>query len=345
MTAEPVSGRIASVLKRIAIWAVLAVLVWALADVLLLVFAAIIIAVGLRGLAVWVGAKTVLPVGWSLALVVIGAFALVGASVWWGGTSFAEQAGELRDQLTAQLSTISESVQGTGWVGRILSSLNGNQALSGVGGLVRGFAGAALTTLNVIGSVVLVIATGIYLAIQPDLYRDGFLVLLPIPRRRRGREVLDALYRTLLWWLFGRIVDMLAVVALTLLGLYLLGVPLAFVLAVIAGLLNYVPYIGAIAGAVPAILVAFGQGPTQALWVTILFIAIQTVEGYVLAPQIQQQTVSLPPAVTIVSLTVFGAMFGLLGLLLAPALAAVLIVAVRMIYVEDVLGDRASAVE
>ena len=344
MTVEPLfEGRIASVLRRIAIGAVLGVLVWALADVLLLVFAAIIVAVTLRGSAVWVSAKTGLPVGWSLALVVIGAFAVAGASLWWGGTSFAEQAGQLREQLTAQATAIGGELERSGWTGWLLSGLDQNDLTGGLRTLARGFAGAALTTLNVIGSIVLVLATGIYLAIQPGLYRDGFIALLPIPKRRRGGEVLDALDYTLRWWLIGRAVDMLAVVALTLVGLYLLGMPLAFVLAVIAGLLNYVPYIGAIAGAVPAVLVAFGQGPTQALWVALLFVAIQTIEGYLLAPQIQQKTVSLPPAVTIVSLTVFGALFGLLGLLLAPALAAVLIVVVRMVYVEDVLGDRASA--
>ncbi|HEX5454586.1 MAG TPA: AI-2E family transporter [Stellaceae bacterium] len=344
MTAEPLFGsRIASVLRRIAIGAVLGVLVWALADVLLLVFAAIIVAVALRGSAVWVSGKTGLPVGWSLTLVIIGAFVVAAASGWWGGTSFAEQAGQLREQLTAQATAIGRELERSGWTGWLLSGLNQNELMSGVRTLARGFAGIALTTLTVIGSIVLVLATGIYLAIQPELYRHGFLALLPIPYRRRGGEVLNALEYTLRWWLIGRIVDMVAVVVLTLLGLYLLGMPLAFVLAVIAGLLNYVPYIGAIAGAVPAVLVAFGQGPTQALWVALLFVAIQTVEGYLLAPQIQQQTVSLPPAVTIVSLTVFGALFGLLGLLLAPALAAVLIVVVRMVYVEDVLGDRESA--
>jgi predicted PurR-regulated permease PerM len=123
----------------------------------------------------------------------------------------------------------------------------------------------------------------------------------------------------------------------------LLGVPLALMLALVAGLLNFVPYIGAILGAVPALMVAFGQSPMQVVWVALLFAAIQSVEGYLLVPYIQQRTVRLPPALTIFSQTVFGTLFGLLGLLLAPALAAAVLVAVRSLYIHDVLEDRSSA--
>ena len=86
--------------------------------------------------------------------------------------------------------------------------------------------------------------------------------------------------------------------------------PLTFLLALIAGLLNFIPYIGAVLGAVPAVIVAFGQGPMQALWVVLLFLVIQTVEGYLLVPFIQQRTVQLPPALLIFSQTVFGTLFG-----------------------------------
>ena len=141
-------------------------------------------------------------------------------------------------------------------------------------------------------------------------------------------------------WLLGRAIDMVAVIILTFAGLLLLDVPLAFLLALIAGLLNFIPYIGAVVGAVPAVIVAFGQGPMQALWVVLLFLAIQTVEGYLLVPFIQQRTVQLPPALLIFSQTVFGTLFGILGLLLAPALMVVILIVVQAVYLHDVLGDR-----
>ena len=120
-------------------------------------------------------------------------------------------------------------------------------------------------------------------------------------------------------------------------GLFALGVPLAPTLALFAGLLNFVPYVGALAGAIPAILVALAESPTLALWVALLFLAVQTLEGNVIAPLIQRRTIALPAAVTIMAQTVLGTLFGALGVILATPLAAASMVAIRMAYVESVL--------
>ena len=202
------------------------------------------------------------------------------------------------------------------------------------------FAGAALTMLGVLGAVIIIVFTAVYLANNPTLYFRGLIRLLAPDYRDRGSEVLSEIGVALRLWLLGRAIDMIVVVILTFAGLMLLNVPLAFLLALIAGLLNFIPYIGAVLGAVPAIIVAFGQGPVQALWIVLLFLAIQTVEGYLIVPFIQQRTVQLPPALLIFSQTVFGALFGILGLLLAPALMLVILILVQGVYLHDVLGDR-----
>jgi predicted PurR-regulated permease PerM len=130
---------------------------------------------------------------------------------------------------------------------------------------------------------------------------------------------------------------MLIVGVLLGLGLFLIGSPLALTLALLAGLLNFVPYIGALAGAIPAILVALANSPSLAMWVAVLFISVQLLEGNVIAPWIQKRTISLPPALTILSQTVLGTLFGLIGLIVATPLIAVLLVATRMVYVEGFL--------
>jgi predicted PurR-regulated permease PerM len=118
-------------------------------------------------------------------------------------------------------------------------------------------------------------------------------------------------------------------------------VKLALTLALIAGLFNFVPYIGALTGAVPAIAVAFAQGPQMAAYTALLYAAVQTLEGNVIAPLIQKRTVDLPPALTILSQTLLGSLFGIIGLILATPLAAAGMTAVRMVYVESVLeGDE-----
>lgn len=336
---QKTAGRAATMLGAIALGGLFLLTIWLLPDVLLMIFAAVLIAIALHGSGAWVGSKTGLPIHWAMTLIVIGVLGLMAAVVWWGGTTLAEQIGQMGRQLEQDIGTLRAALSKTDW-GRYLVEHVDWQDVPGTKGLAGTFAGAALGTFGVLGSVLLVTVAAVYLAAEPDLYRRGFLRLLPPRSRDRGAEVLREIGNTLTDWLIGRAIDMAVVVGLTFAGLMLLDMPLALMLAIVAGLLNFVPYIGAIAGAVPAVLVAFGQSPVQALWVGLLFLAIQMVEGYLLAPYIQQRTTRLPPVVTLLSQTAFGSLFGTLGLLLAPALATVILVAIRMLYVEDVLGDR-----
>ena len=200
--------------------------------------------------------------------------------------------------------------------------------------------GVATGTLGALGSLVVLAAAALYFAVSPDLYVNGTLRLIPPRHRERGHEIMHAVGTTLRWWFLGQAVDMLVVGVLTGAGLLALGIPLWGTLAVIAALCNFVPYIGALAGAVPAILVALGHGPQSALWVAALFVCVQSLEGYLVAPLIQKRTVELPPVLTIMSQTVLGTLFGPLGLILATPLTAASMVLVRKLYVEDVLGDE-----
>ena len=183
-------------------------------------------------------------------------------------------------------------------------------------------------------------ATAAFLATSPQMYLTGGLRLLPIDWRPRGKEVAHQIGRTLQLWFLGQLIDMIIVGILIGAGLFLRGVPLALTLALIAAVLNFVPYVGALAGAVPAIVVAFSQSPTVALWVDLLFLSVQILEGNVIAPLIQKRTISLPPALTILCQTILGTLFGLLGLILATPLIAMMKTAVRLIYVEDMLENK-----
>lgn len=324
----------AGVLQRALVFVLLLGLVYVLSDILLLVFAAVLVAVALHGTAKGIGRASGLPVKAGIVLIVLSALLAVTAVIWTQGTALAEQSGEFWQQVRSTFEQLSGSLEATSWGRALLSDLS--RLENGIG---RRLASAAALTFGFAGSVIIILATGIYFSLDPRLYFNGALRLIPMPSRARGAEILLQAAHTLRWWLIGRGIDMAAVTALTYAGLLLLGIPWAIGLALIAGVLNFIPYFGALAGAVPAILVALGQGPNTALWVAALFAIIQFVEGYLLAPIIQKRTVSLPPAMTILSQTLFGFLFGGLGLLLAPALAAVLLVICRMVYVEDALGD------
>lgn len=136
---------------------------------------------------------------------------------------------------------------------------------------------------------------------------------------------------------------MIVIGVLTAIGLWLLGVPMAVTLALIAALLTFIPNIGPILAVVPAALLALLQSPMQVVYVCLLYFGIQTFESYLLTPLVQRRTVSLPPALTIFAQVLAAVLLGGLALSLATPMAAALVVLVRMLYLEDVLGDREPA--
>lgn len=323
-------------LRASAVGGLLLVAVWAVRDILLLGFAAVLLACVLRGASDGLHRRTGMGPGWALIAVVIAISLAIGALLWWRGAAIGEQAVQMAAQLTSQLEQLWQQLGESAWGSLVAQQLRGS--LKSVGTVLTGYVpGVAGSVLGIGGSLVVVVATGLFLAATPQLYLSGGLRLLPIAWRPRGREVALQIGKTLRLWFLGQFADMLIVATLVGAGLFLLGVPLAPTLALFAGLLNFVPYVGALAGAVPAILVALAQSPSQALWVALLFAGVQMLEGNVIAPLIQKRTVSLPPALTILSQTILGTLLGVVGLVLATPLMAALLTAVRMIYVEGVL--------
>jgi predicted PurR-regulated permease PerM len=189
-------------------------------------------------------------------------------------------------------------------------------------------------------NLLIVLLIGFYLALNPKLYVDSVVTLFPRQARSRAREILSALGRALRWWLIGRIAAMATVGVLTALGLWIVGMPLVLALGLIAGVFSFVPFIGPVASAVPAILIALVQSPWEVAYVICVYAVVQLLEGNFITPVIQKRVVLLPPAALLAAQLLMGVLFGLVGLVFATPLAVVLIVLVQMLYVEDVLGDR-----
>ena len=183
-------------------------------------------------------------------------------------------------------------------------------------------------TLAALGNVLLVVVLGIFLAAEPALYKRRILHLLPAPQQRRMDALTGDALRALRAWLLGELVAMTFVGLFTYLAMLLIGVPLPLALGVLAGLLDFIPLFGPIFAAAPALLLATSGGLSQMLWVGVAYVVIQQLEGNVLQPLVQERTVSIPPALLLLSLVVMGQLFGLLGLLVATPLTAVLLVVV-----------------
>jgi predicted PurR-regulated permease PerM len=304
--------------------------------VFLIIFAGILLAVMLSGLADWLSGRTGMKRGAALAVVLLTlAVLLVGSGVLFAG-QIAVQIDELAGTVTQSAQQIYEQLQRYRWAQGLLDGNNWRQMLGGVAGVFS-------LGLGALAHVVVVLFVGIYGATNPGLYRDGLLRLVAPHRRQRVAETLDAVAAILRGWLLGKALAMLVVGVLTTVGLMLLGIPMALTLGLIAFLLDFIPNFGPLLAAVPALLLALTLGPAQVAYVAALFVGVQIIEGYVLTPLVQQKTADLPPALTISAQVVLSVLAGGVGLALAAPLAAAVMVAVRMLYVEDVLGDNVGA--
>jgi predicted PurR-regulated permease PerM len=196
------------------------------------------------------------------------------------------------------------------------------------------------STLAVLASLILVLAISIYVGIDPGLYHSGLMHLFPHRDRRRAGEVLSAIATTLRRWLVSQLIAMVVIGVVTTLALLLIGVRGAVALGIIAGLLEFIPYVGPILSAVPAVAMGLLDGPEKALWVVVAYTAIQQAENHILIPLLMKEGVDIPPVLTILAQATFALVLGFLGLLVAVPMVGAVLVAVKLLYVEDVVGDQ-----
>lgn len=317
----------------------LALLVWRIADALLLAFVGILLAAAFRGLASLLGRYLLVSTEWALPLVAFVLLAAIVLAVQIAGPRINEQLGQFSTTLPNSIAQVEQWLQEYTWGQYILDNL-GISELAGAQGLhlFSRVTGIASTLVMVVANIVIVVFTAIYFSINPDLYRRGIVALVPKSKSQRITEVLDATAHTLQSWLLGQGLSMLSVAILTMVGLFIAGVPLVFLLGVIAGLLEFIPFVGPIAAAIPGILIALTQGWGTAIYATIAYLVVQQLEGHLIIPLIQRKVVELPPALIVLAVIAMGLVFGVLGALIATPLTAVIMVWVKMLYVQDVLG-------
>lgn len=199
--------------------------------------------------------------------------------------------------------------------------------------------GSFATTIGILTNAFVIFIIGIFLASSPGMYRNGFISLFSKSFQPRLGEVMDKAHETLSLWLFAKLISMTVVAILTVTGLLILGVPMPFALALIAALFTFIPSIGPFIGLVPAVLIGFLESPQQALYIIILYLGIQMIETYLITPIVEKRIVSLPPALTLLWLILFGILTGIFGIMLATPLLTVIMVVVNELYVKDYLSN------
>ena len=316
---------------------VLLAALWRVSLVLILVFGGILVAVALRNLSQPLRRYLRIPDRLALLIttVALGIVAFFFFAVF--GRLAGQQFSALADQIPGAVQSVRDwlnvSSVGQGILRAMENSSEATTRLLGALPLAGGILGG-------IGEIVLVIFVGIYFAADPPTYIAGVLRLVPPRRRLRARQILDAMSESLRKWLIGMTLDMLLLGVMTGVGMWLIGVPLPFALAVLSGVAVFVPYIGPLIATIPGLLLALSVRPVLALYAAIVYLIVLTIEGNISQPLLQRWTVSLPPVVNLLAILVFAPLFGIWGAVLATPLTVALSVLLQKVYIEDVLDDR-----
>jgi predicted PurR-regulated permease PerM len=313
---------------------------WRGVHVLLEAFAGVLLAVFLAALSDWVSKYTRLSYHGSLAVVVIGLLLLGGGLAYFLWSSLSAQVSEMIPELRRSLEDLRSSLMKYGWGKHLVENVPNAASRAAEGGeftRVTGFVSGVAGSLE---AAIVILIVGIFGAAEPGVYKAGLFHLVPPQHRARVGQAVDAIAFNLRHWLVGQVVLMIIIGVTTTLGLRLIGVRLALTLGILAGVLEMVPYIGAWLAAVPALLIALLKGPEYVLYTAGLYLLPHLLEGYVLLPLIQRRSVHLSPALTLVAQVLMGQMLGTLGLFVAAPLTVAVMVLVKMLYVEDTLGDE-----
>lgn len=298
-----------------------AVIIWRLTDLILLLLAGALVAFMFASFAGLIERRLRLPFPVALSLAVIVPIAGILFIFWAFGSLMAEQFAILFAQLPDAFAFAKRWLE-TSDIGRELMGRAGSFMPDGsrVVAMVQTVVASLGTILT---SLVVVLVAGIYLAAQPRRYGVGLLHLIPPDRRNEVIRVAKAVSHAIGSWLKAQGVSMVFVGIFTGIALSIVGIPAAPAIGLVAGLCEFVPYLGTIVVAIPAIIIGFSISPETGIWTIIAIVVVQQVQGNIVTPLVQSSMAELPPALTIFSLIAFGVLLGPMGVILAVPLTVV----------------------
>jgi predicted PurR-regulated permease PerM len=315
---------------------VLALLLWKLSDVLLLAFGAVLVALILHTAANALVRYLRVPERWSLtvaSLIIFAAFLAMAALF---GTQVRAQFSNVVERLPFAVDNFSKNL-GIGPVSDDIAEMMSSTSTSGLAARIAGIGG---TILNGLANFLLVVIAGLYIASDPRLYTRGLVKLFPKNQHERVESSLDASGQVLQLWLVAQLIAMACVAVLSTAAYWLIGLPSPIGLGLIAGIMDFIPFLGPILGAVPAVLIAFSVSGEAALWTILAVLVIQQIEGNVIQPLVARSMISIPPAMALFAILVGSILFGTLGLIFGFPLAIVTYVLVKKLYVRETLGEQ-----
>ena len=204
-------------------------------------------------------------------------------------------------------------------------------------------AGWLAPTSGFLPIVSIVLFLGLAFAAQPSVYRNGLLFLAPARQRARTTVIVDRVGDTLERWLIAQLTTMFAVFLVTWIGLSIIEIPGAFILGIQAGLLAFIPTVGALVAGMIVVLASLSSGWIATLSAFLLFLGVHAMESYVLTPLLQRQALDIPPATLFAFQILLGVVFGIWGLALALPLMAIAKVTIDYFKSEEAAAEPAAA--
>lgn len=321
---------------------------WYFAATLLLIFTGMLLGVGLNALTNALGRRVHLPHTARLAIVCVALAVMLAGVGYLGGATIAEQASVLSKTIKSQITNVRSFLENHGIDTSVFdlgnaapaastdagatpapspaphSQLPGAGALASSGGAIVSQTFKLLFgAISAVGNIFIVLFLGLAFAAQPSVYHDGLLFLAPTKHRIRAALIIDRIGETLERWLIAQMIVMIAVGLVTWIGLAIIGIPGSFILGIQAGLLAFIPTVGAIIAGVVVVLASLASGWIPALSALLLFLGVHAMESYVLTPILQRQALDIPPATLFAFQILLGVVFGIWGLALALPLVAV----------------------
>lgn len=334
-----------------------AVLGWHLRSEFVLLFASVLFGIALYTSAVWLSQRSGLSHVKSIVILYLAGIVAGLAFLAFAGHRIINEYGSLTERIPAALQQVEQRIENQPLVGTLAAELREwreNMMRDG-----RGPAGASAAdqeeaadqrsrlvrvTLSSLAGFLLWAILSFYFALDGTRYARWFIRLFPPERRPIARDLVDGLGHALPWWIVGRLSSMGVVAVLTATALSLLGIPLAFTLALMAGLFSFVPFLGPIAATVPAVLVTVESAPSKLIWVVAVYGIIQFLESYLITPRIQSRVASVPPVILITAQVLMGSLVGVLGIMFATPLALALMVAIQVMYLRHALDEEVTII-
>jgi predicted PurR-regulated permease PerM len=324
-------------ISRITLVVLLLWLFKAVFSVLLLLLAGSLVALYFRGLAGLILRATRISKSAALTISIVGSLLLLIGFFFIAGNSIQQQMAQINETLPPAVENLKQQLNKSALGRNILEKIESGDNEKRVMNVAQSF---FRSTFGILGDVYVVIFLAIFLTASPRSYIHGLLKLVPPRGKSDARVLMDRLGYSLTRWLKGQIFAMLVVFVLTSIGLIIMGIPMWLVLALFAGLLNFIPNIGPLIAMIPAVLIGFLVGPGTALIVAILYIFVQVLESSVITPQIQKKMIEVPPALIIIAQLFMGVLTGGWGLLLATPLMVVMIISVQELYIKKMKQEE-----